>query len=303
VAHFLITDDNFSEHVCPIVDGEQKKQGLCPRDFSKHPVGSHPGVKGFDMPMVPREEYIPRIQEMTANGSFMRDVRRRGNKGSPIPSLDQDGIGYCWNHSTVMGAILTRAKQGQPYVRLSAFFIGCLVKNYRDEGGWGAQSAEFMVEYGAPDVKLWPEKSMKRANDTPECRANAALHKLNGVWQDMAAAQYDRNLTMDQSISSLLLGNCNVEDFNWWGHSVLIIGLALAAGGMFLGKKPETFPRLADLDLHDEKDAKVFGEIINKVGINSWTDQWGDLGEFTLTGNKAHSDGGVAIASTAASAA
>ena len=192
-----------------------------------------------------------------------------------------------------MGVILSRAKQGQPYKRLSAFMVGCIIKDYKDEGGWGAQGIDFIAENGVPDVSFWPEKSMKRSNDNAAMRANAALHKTEGVWADMAAAEYDRNLSTDQSVTSLLLGNCNIEDYNWWGHSVLIIGLALAAGGVPLGGIPD----LRSLDMNNERDMKVMGDVVNKVGINSWTDGWGDLGEFTLTGTKAQSNGGVALVS------
>jgi hypothetical protein len=291
--HFLITDENWGSHVCPIVNGEQKKQGLVPRDYEVRPVGSYRSIRGFDMPLIDRSEWPDRIRDMNAQGSFVRDIRRRGNLGKPIPSLDQDGVGYCWVHSATMSVMLTRARQGQPYKRLSAFMVGCIIKNYQDEGGWGALGIDFIAQNGVPDVQFWPEKSMNRSNDTPAMRQNAALHKTEGIWADMAAAVYDRNLSLDQSVTSLLLGNCNVEDYNWWGHSVLIIGLALAAGGMPLGGIPD----LRSLDLNNERDAKVMGDIVNKVGINSWTDSWGDLGEFTLTGNKAHSDGGVAVCS------
>lgn len=291
--HFLITDENWGAHVAPVVNGEQKKTGLVPRNFERHPQGYYRSIRAFDQPMVDRSEYVDRIREMNASGSFVRDVRRRGLNGKPIPSLDQDGVGYCWCHSGTMGVMLTRAKQGQPYHRLSAFFVGCLVKQYQDEGGWGAQGIDFIAQNGVPDVQFWPEKSMNRNNDTTAMRENAKLHQVEGVWADMAAAQYDRNLSTDQSISSLLLGNCNIEDFNWWGHSVLIIGLALASGGMPLGGIPD----LRSLDLNNQQDYKVFGDVINKVGINSWTDSWGDQGEFTLTGTKAHCDGGVALCS------
>jgi hypothetical protein len=291
--HFLITDETWGNHVCPVVNGEQKKQGLVPRSYERHPVGSYRSVRSFDVPLIDRSEWPDRIRDMAAQGSFMRDIRRRGMNGKPIPSLDQDGIGYCWIHSGTAAVMMTRAKQGEPYKRLSAFMAGCIIKNYQDEGGWGAQGIDFIAEHGVPEVKFWPEKSMNRANDTPEMRANAMLHRTQGVWADMQAAEYDRNLSWDQSITSLLLGNCNVEDFNWWGHSVLIFGLALAAGGMLLGGIPD----LRSLDMHNERDAKVMGDVINKVGLNSWTDNWGDLGEFTLTGNKAHSDGGVAVIS------
>jgi hypothetical protein len=296
---FVIGGHNWQQHaVAPVIDGEHKARGLVPRPFAAHPVGSYPGIEAFDMPTIPRDEWAARIQEAEANKAQLSHVRRSsGPNGGHIPALDQGSVGYCWNHSTTMAIMLNRARANQPYVRLSAFMIGCLVKNYRDEGGWGAASLAFATENGVPDVKFWPEKSMKRANDTPEMRANAKLHMPTEAWADLQAAEYDRNLTEDQAMTVLLLHFPLVSDFNWWSHSVCVMDAVLnlrptelttARGRAMLSTD------LNSLDLNDPKDAAVMADVFGKRGINSWTDQYGDLGEFVLTGTKAHLDGGVA---------
>ncbi len=271
----VIDDGNYADQIYPVVDGEQKSHGLIPRDYNTHPVGMYacaPPMEALNFPLIPRSEWSARIKEMEETKSRLSDLRRRsGPNGGAIPSLDQDGWGYCWNHSTTMAIILSRAKMGQPYVRLSAFMIGCLVKNYQDDGGWGALSMDFVAKNGVPDVKFWPEKSASRSNDTPEMRANAKQHIVPGQWADLQAAEYDRNMTFDQVMTLLLNRVPVVGDFNWWSHSVCLMDPV-------------------------EVEAGSFGPRI----INSWTDSYGDMGEAVLQGSKAIPDGAVAPLTTLA---
>lgn len=204
------------------------------------------------------------------------------------------GVHNCWAYSCTMVTMLARAIMNQPYVRLSGHMIGCLVKDYQDEGGWCGLSLEFVEKNGVASVATWKEKSMSRANDTPEMRADALLHKATHSWADMAASVYDRNLTEDQAMT-LLLTRCPIQgDFNWWSHSVCLMDPVLV-------NEAHAACDLGSLDLNNEKDAAQFAAAFGKRGINSWTDDWGDLGEFTLTGSKAHLDGGVCALVTTAS--
>jgi hypothetical protein len=272
----LIDDNNWHQHVSPMVDGEIKGHGC-----------------------VPRDRWVDRIRERDSTKTRLSDVRRSsGPGGGPIPSLDQDGVGYCWNHSTTMAIMMVRALLGLPYVRLSAFFIGCLVKNYRDEGGWGAQSLDFAMKNGIPSVAFWPEKSMSRSNDTLECRANAKLHMPIEVWADLSAGQYDRNLTEDQAMTCLLCRVPVVSDFNWWSHSVCALDPVLLTSNVRHKVKD-----LGSLDFNDPADVAVFAATFGKRIINSWTDSYGDKGEAVLSGSRCILDGGVAPRSVFPSAA
>jgi len=241
-------------------------KGLVPRDFKRYPVGYQASAPPAEIKTISRSDYSAIIKENNERGATLRHIRRgSGPNGGPIPSLDQNGVGYCWNHSATMAVIMARAVMGLTYVRLSAFFIGCIIKNYRDEGGWGALGLDFITEHGVPSVEFWPEKSMSRSNDTPAMRENALLHRVTDGWIDLGTPVYNRNLTNDQIDTLLLCGIPVVADFNWWSHSVLLLCL-------------------------EEKGANNFV----RRGINSWTDQWGDMGEFVLEGNKAKADGAVA---------
>lgn len=283
-----IHDGNWTQHVSPNVNGQKMSRGLKPRDYSAYPRGCYTSVGALDIPLIPRDQWVDRIKEKEANKARTSDIRRSsGPNGGPIPSLDQDGVGYCWNHSVTMALILKRALQGLPYVRLSAFFIGCLVKNYRDEGGWGADGLDFAMKNGIPDISHWPEKSMDRYNDNQACRQNALLHRPTETAMDLSAPVYDRNLSEDQAMTLLLSNDPLISDFNWWSHSVCLMDAVIVSQA--------TTNRLQDLDFNNINDLMVYATAFGKRGINSWTDSYGDMGEFVLSGSKAILDGGAAI--------
>lgn len=261
---FVIDDSTDTD----VTHGSGHTRGLIPRNLATNPYGSYDNIPAaaVDMPTLTDSEIIDRIKYREEQGATVQQIRRtRGPGGGIIPSLDQDGIGYCWCHSPTMCMILARAIMNQPYVRLSAFSVGCLVKNYRDQGGWGADAVDFISKNGVASEEFWPNQSMKRSNDTPAMRANAALHKITEGWIDFQVEVWGRSLTYQQQMTWLATGGLIVGDFNWWGHSVCLMDAVVVDG------KP--WPR----------------------GINSWTDQWGDKGEFVLQGSKAVMDGGVGI--------
>jgi hypothetical protein len=301
----VITDDNWREHVEPIVDGQPTRRGLIPRDFSKYPQGFYKSAPAWDdsLPLIPRSEWAERCRDMAASQSRLSDIRLAGNNGQPIPSLDQNGRGYCWMHSGVSCVTLLRAVMGLPYVGLSAYGPACIIKRYRDEGGWGAQGMDFLAERGVPSEAHWPMQATNSRYDTPETWANAALHRVVEGWADMASAQYDRNLSFEQNATCWLSRIPTVADFNFWGHSVC--GVDLVDGSREWGVTRASSGKLLDL-----RAFNAFWGFDNPVTTgfacriwNSWGDSWSERGMGVLTGNKAIPDGSVAPRTTMASAA
>lgn len=160
------------------------------------------------------------------------------------------GVHNCWCHSGTSATLLVRALNNQPFKSLSAFMVGCLIKNYRDQGGWGPAGLEFMVEHGIPEEKYWPQRSMSRSNDTPEMRANAKRHRVQ-EWMDLDP----RNMKA-QLVTCLLNNIPVVSDFNWWGHSVCTV----------------------DLVSLNPFRTRIW---------NSWSDNWSEAGMGILEGSKA----------------
>jgi len=264
---FIITDANES------VGG---MRGLIPRNYSANPVGSYEGSVTFDklndeLSLIPWEDMPGMIEEKVKQKSQLSDIRNAAY-GSPFKSLDQNGQGYCWMYSGTVAVMLLRAKANMPYVRLSAHAGACIIKNFRDQGGWGAQGLDRLRSHGQPSVSLWPEKSMSRANDRPETWENAAQYKVSEGFIDLDAAQYDRKLSYQQVLTCLLRNIPVIADFNHWGHSVCLMDAVDVAPAK------------------SNRDESRYGVRL----INSWTDNWGSNGTGVLTGRKAIPDGSTA---------
>lgn len=261
-------------------------RGLVPRDLSVDPPTMF--APPDTMPDMTLTEIADRIKEQNKEESSLRHIRRRsGPNGKHIPSLDQNGQGYCWAYSVTASVMIARAAAGLPYVRLSAHSVACVIKNFRDEGGWCGLSARFIrgqdpnhpTKKGIVPVSHWPEKSMSRSHDTESNWIEAAKYAINEDYVDLTRAVYDQNLTKKQVLIQLVLNNPVVLDFNFWGHSVLGLWATLLANAS------------QNLTIDD------FGI----GGLNSWTDGWGDLGEFELRGAKSRPDGAVCTRTVIAS--
>jgi hypothetical protein len=266
MAEIIIGDHNWQQFVTdPIIDGEKKTRGHIPRDYAAYPVGYLMCAKPFDLPLIPPADQQAILDKKKAFKSQLSDLRNQGMNGKPIPSRDQNGKGYCWFHSGVSTNLSLRAAMNQPYVDLSAYAGACIIKNYRDEGGWGSQGIEWQAENGCPTSEFWPQKSMSRSNDTPAMRANAKLHRIT-EWMDLEP----RNV--QQLITCLLSNIPVVVDYNWWGHSVCAL------------------------------DVVTLNPLSIRIW-NSWGDSWSENGTGVLTGGKAIPDGAIAPRVVMASAA
>lgn len=264
----IIHDGNAHMFIDPVHDGEVKKCGTIPRDFAKYPVGYLMCAKPFDLPLIPESDWQARLDAQIASKSQLSNLRNVGNEGSPVPSRDQNGVGYCWCHSGVSAHLLVRCVNHEPYVDLSPFSIGCKIKNYRDEGGWGAEGVEFQAANGVATSATWPQKSMARTNDNAAEQADAAKHKIT-EWMDLADSG---TLVKQQLVTCLLLCIPVVVDYNWWSHSVCAMDLV---------------------------SLSPF-----RIRIwNSWADSWSENGTGLLEGNKAIPNGALAPRVVSASAA
>lgn len=262
----FIIDDNTPVPAPPPGQG----MGLVPRDFAVYPVGYLMCAKPFDVPLMDDQGIEAGIVQQRAEQSSLKHLRERGFDGKPIRSYDQNGQGYCWSYSSTCNCSLVRLRDGQPWERLSAHKVACLEKNYRDQGGWNAVSVAHIAEHGVPSEDLWPAKSMSRSNDTPEMRANAALHKFT-EWMDLD----DGGERLKRQIATALLSNFPIAvDYNWWGHSVCAVELVSWGPN---------------------------GSNLSYYIWNSWTDSWGEDGMGILKGSKALPNGAIACRAATAS--
>jgi hypothetical protein len=302
----VIHDGNAHQHrATPHVgpDGQPRAFGLKPRDYGTHPLGCYGAIlpyTGVDFPLIPRGEWSQRAKDQIAAGARCSDIRMRGNNGQKIPSRDQNGKGYCWMHSGTSATLVVRAEANLAYADLSAYACACVIKNFRDEGGWGAQGVDFLASRGVPTSKFWPQQSMSKANDKPETWEDAKKHRVVEGWIDLAAAQYDRNLSFEQCVSLFLSGKPVVTDFNWWSHSVC--GIDAIDGSAQWGLTRADSGKLMDLT-----EFEAFWAVNDPVtagwGIriwNSWGDTWSTDGMGALTGKQAVPDGSVGVLTSTA---
>jgi C1A family cysteine protease len=213
VSELIIHDGNAHEVIRP------GGFGLIPRDFAAHPHGSLAYAKAFDLPLIPEGEWESRLAAQKAAKGQLSDIRNRGMNGQAIPARDQGNQGYCWAHSTVSAMLVSRAANNLPYADLSAYAIACIIKHYRNQGGWCGESVEFAVERGVPTSATWPQQSKDPRNDNAQTWADAAKHKV-AEWMDL-----DPENMRAQLVTCLLLGIPVVSDFSWWSHSVCTIDL------------------------------------------------------------------------------
>ncbi len=297
----VLHDGNAHHWQDPTVDGKGTRRGLVPRNYQTHPVGCYRSIKPYtavDLKPFPESEWRERLNALRAGGALLGQIRRRGNPGTgkPIPSRDQNGRGYCWQHSGVSAMLLCRARDGQPYADLSAYGPSCREKNFRDEGGWGAQGVQNLIEWGCPTSKTWPQQGTSRSYDNAESRAEALLYRVDEGWIDLQAAEYDRNLAWSQYVTCWLCGDPTIDDHNWWSHS--ICGEEPVEGASIFNEcRDEWSGKLVTLqefeivwDMNDPVTAGWGCKI-----WNSWGDSWSDQGEGILPPQKAVPDGGVAL--------
>jgi hypothetical protein len=193
--------------------------GLVPRPWHTHPQGCYASAPAFpDDALIPQSEWASRLADLRANKAGLLDLREANYDA--LKSLDQNGLGLCWAFSTTKAVMYLRKLMNEPDVRLSAWYVAGKIKNWQDEGGWGAASLEFVTNTGVPAESFCP--SYKSSYDTPDAAANAATHKVTEWWD----GDQDPNKAQQQLVSMLLRAVPCVVDLNDMSHSMCAIDIA-----------------------------------------------------------------------------
>lgn len=256
----VINDDNWEGQL----QDNGWSRGYEQRDRQSWPVASAPRSKAFDIPLIPRSEWDARIDEMDRTQSSLRHILERNG----IDSRDQNGCNYCWTEGVCTAITAIRAAQGQPYVEFSTASVAAPIKGYRNNGGWGGEALEYIVENGISAAQYWPSNTISSRFDNEQSRANRKLHKIT-EWYDIDCSDES---VFDAVMTCLLLRLPVAVGYDWWRHEVCALFPVKLGGG--------------------------------KYGIgcrNSWGDSYGDQGFFVLEGRKAiPSDAVVPIVFTGA---
>lgn len=253
---WIIHDGNAHLFVDPVIDGQRKAHGLKPRNFAAHPPGVWPSAPEFpDSLLIDEAEWPERLAEQVAKKTSLFDLRETHYE--VLKSLDQNGYGLCWNFSSTKAAMYQRVLQNEEPVILSPWWGAGKIKGWRDQGGWGQESTQYIADHGVPLMSLCPSYSSRY--DTPEVAADAAKHKTTEWWDGSDSRERNRKIM----VTLFLLGQVPIIDLDWMGHSM--------CGCRLVSLNPLT----VDAD-------------------NSWGESSGNKGIYRLVGSKAVPDNIVA---------
>lgn len=207
----IIDDRNFRDSLFSF------DSGYVARDYDQFPEGTF--AAPFNMPVIPREEWPERIEQMDKEKGWIKNhIQRAGMKVK-----NQQRTNYCWINAPVFCVEAVRVSQGDPYVELSPASVGAPIKGYRNVGGWGSQGVEYMAEHGVAPASLWPVNAISRQYDTEESRQERKKYIID-EWLELKP----RNV--DQMATCLLMGLPVAIGLNWWSHEVTAVTIAYKNG-------------------------------------------------------------------------
>lgn len=162
--------------------------------------------------LIPRSEWQARIAEMEAQKSRLSDLIVQAG----LPCKDQQQTNYCWINAPTHCTEIVRVLMNEPTVILSPASAGAQIKNYRNEGGWGKEGLQWIVDHGLVPVEKWPANAIDRRYATPENKQLALDYRVT-EWTELQP----RNL--DQLVSMLLRRIPVAIGLDWWSHEVTAV--------------------------------------------------------------------------------
>ncbi|MCA9366714.1 hypothetical protein KC887_00415 [Candidatus Kaiserbacteria bacterium] len=195
-------------------------RGRIARDYEKHPYGSIFGA--YDGPIIPRDEWRDRIEEMDRTGTRLSDIVRYHR----LKTKNQQQTNFCWGNAPVQALQVIRAKEGQPYVSLSPASICCPITNFRNVGGFGTDALKWLSEHGAVPTELWPDNAIDRRYYTIENKEIALKYRVD-EWRELEYRNFDAMM------SCLLLRLPVPGGHDWWRHEILHLDPVALPRGRF----------------------------------------------------------------------
>lgn len=232
----IVDDSNWRDHVKPPgQDGSES--GFIPRDYDAHPLGSYEGTSPFPSELRYDEKQLKEIfeeQERTKTG--LKDMIDT----APQQWLNQSPTNYCWCYAVVHGVMIVRWVAGLPWERLSPFSVAAIIKNFKNNGGWGSQALTHIVKHGVASEKFWP---MEAPNMSSRERETANMSAIRDGRQYLESSRIDAAKHVITEFYELddrdWLGKLSClarrmpvpSGYNWMGHEMCSIrGVILPNG-------------------------------------------------------------------------
>lgn len=198
----VINDDTPDSALVP---PEGMSKGLIERDRSiELPSGL---MAPFDLPLIPREEWKERCEEMERTKTRLSDLIRAAG----LKCKDQNGTNYCWINAPTYCVEVLRVVQGNPIVYLSPASVGSRIKGFRNVGGWGTEGLEYIAKNGVVPVELWPANAISKSYDKPEAWERAKDFVVS-EWYDLQPRNLDQLFTCLFNRIPVACG------YNHWSH-------------------------------------------------------------------------------------
>lgn len=221
--------------------------GYQARDFEADPVGRL--IPAFGGKVFDRSEWPELMEMQDKNHSSPLDWHMNS-----VGIMDQRQTNFCWCFGTCAGVATQYAKTGVEVPEFSPASTACMIKDFRNEGGWGSQACNGIQKYGIATTETWPNVSFNRQLPSmSHVREDMHQHDLI-EFEDLGVNNFDAAMSvlLDPLHPAPVTGG-----FTWWGHLVILL-----------------------------KAVRYDGEW-GVVFANSWGKDWGENGYSVLLGDKA----------------
>lgn len=284
-------------HLLLIEVPADQSRGYHARDWRENPQGgAWRGSKSFPKELIiPRDEWDERIEEQERTKTRLSDLVLEAG----LPCKDQASTNYCWINAPTHVAEINLIQQNQrkpdgSLVVLSPASVGCKVKSFRNQGGWGQEGLDYAIEHGWVTVEKWPANAINRSYDTAEAWEEAKKYKPTNFF-DLTSRSFN------EKASAHLRRMATADGYSWWSHEVTGYDLVIVSNSIRdesrrtidtlwkqMNAKGYTGPRMGK----DQYDQRI--ELAaSKYGArerNSWAMSYGDRGFFILAESKATPD-------------